>query len=72
MSRAWVLSSASMKEGFGLVVIEATTMATPSVVYNVDGFNEAVLDNKTGILCQKNTPENLAKNMVKLINARKV
>jgi glycosyltransferase involved in cell wall biosynthesis len=65
-ARAHLLSSASMKEGFGLVVIEAAACGTPSVVYNVDGFNEAVKDGQTGVLTGT-TPEALAESMVSLL-----
>jgi glycosyltransferase involved in cell wall biosynthesis len=66
LSRAWILSSASVKEGFGLVIIEAATQGTPSVVYNVKGFKDAVLNGKTGLL-SKQTTEDLAKNILYLI-----
>jgi glycosyltransferase involved in cell wall biosynthesis len=65
LERSTVLASASMKEGYGLVVIEAAAMQTPSVVYNVDGFNEAVEDGKTGVLTDT-TPQALADGLVSL------
>lgn len=67
LERATILASASMKEGYGLVVIEAAAMGTPSVVYNVDGFNEAVVDGKTGILTDTNPPA-LAASIVSLLS----
>lgn len=63
---AHILSSASVKEGFGLVVIEAAASGTPSVVYRVDGFTEAVKDGETGILTDT-SPEALAKELVSLL-----
>ena len=66
-ARAHLLVSASIKEGFGLVVIEAAAHGTPSVVYNVDGFNEAVIHNKTGVLTDTN-PHTLANGVVSLFN----
>lgn len=66
LERATILASASMKEGFGLVVIEAAAMYTPSVVYNVDGFNEAVIDGQTGILTATN-PQALGEAMLALL-----
>ena len=72
LRRAWLLCSASLKEGFGLVTVEAAAMGAPSVVYNVDGFRDSVLNNKTGILCQENTPENLAENIVHLIKNKEL
>src|SRR3989344_2967644 len=50
MGRAHLLLHASVKEGWGLVVIEAASQATPSIVYNVSGLRDSVIDNKTGIV----------------------
>ena len=66
LERATILASASMKEGYGLVVIEAGACGTPSVVYNVDGFNEAVIHNQTGLLTAPNPPA-LAAGIVSLL-----
>ena len=60
MKRAHLLMHASVKEGWGLVIVEAASQATPSVTYNVSGLRDSVLDKKTGILTKKNTPHNLA------------
>ncbi len=66
LSRAWLLSSTSLKEGFGLVIIEAATMGTPSVVYRVPGFRDAVIDGQTGILCSP-TAQSLADHLADII-----
>ena len=55
-----------MKEGFGLVVVEAAAHGAPAVVYNVDGFNEAVIDGQTGVLTDTN-PDALATGIVKTL-----
>lgn len=67
LKRAWALVSTSLREGFGLVVIEAGASGTPAIVYNVPGLCDSVRDKKTGLVCEKNTPENLAQNIKKLI-----
>ncbi len=67
LSKAWVLVSASMKEGFGLVVIEAAAMKTPSIVYDVHGFRDSVKDTITGILSKSN-PEEFAKSLGQVVN----
>jgi glycosyltransferase involved in cell wall biosynthesis len=41
MQQASVLVVTSIKEGWGLVVTEANSMATPAVVYDVDGLRSA-------------------------------
>lgn len=68
MGRARLLLHASIKEGWGLVVIEAASQMTPSVVYNVPGLRDSVKDQQTGIVTKENTPEALAKAAISLIN----
>jgi glycosyltransferase involved in cell wall biosynthesis len=45
MRRASVLAVTSVKEGWGLIVTEANSMATPAVVYDVDGLRSAAGEN---------------------------
>ncbi len=68
MQRSHLIVVTSVKEGWGLIVTEANSQGTPAVVYNVDGLCDAVKDNETGLVCQQNTLENLAENMLKLLN----
>ncbi len=56
LSRAHFLMNPSIREGWGLVVIEAASVGTPTVGYNVPGLRDSIINNKTGILC-KPTPE---------------
>ena len=65
-TEAHLLVSASVKEGYGLVVIEAAAHGTPAVVYNVDGFNEAVVSEKTGILTDTN-PQALSTGILRAL-----
>ncbi len=66
MRKAHILLHASIKEGWGLVVIEAASQETPAVVYNVSGLRDSVRHNKTGIIVSKNTPEELGRQAVYL------
>jgi glycosyltransferase involved in cell wall biosynthesis len=51
LARAWVLALPSLKEGWGLVVLEAAGYAVPSVGYrNAGGVAESVVDGVTGLL----------------------
>ncbi len=52
------------------MVIEAATAGTPSVVYNIPGFSEAVQHEHTGLLCPENTPENMAETLRNLLQDR--
>lgn len=50
ISRAWVLVNPSIREGFGLNVIEANALGVPCVAYDVGGLRDAIINNETGIL----------------------
>lgn len=60
MGKAHVLLHASVKEGWGLVVLEAASRGTPSVVYNVNGLKDVVINKKTGIILNMNNPKDMA------------
>jgi glycosyltransferase involved in cell wall biosynthesis len=57
---AHFLLHTSMREGWGLNVIEANAMGTPAVVYPVAGLVESTLHDQTGIVSREETPESLA------------
>lgn len=72
MRKAHLLLHASIKEGWGLVVIEAASQGTPSVVYNVAGLRDSVKNNKTGIVLNENNAKDMAREAIVLIrNAKK-
>lgn len=54
-----VLVGTSIREGWGLTVTEAATRGVPSVVYDIPGFRDAVVDGRTGLVV-KPTPAALA------------
>lgn len=72
MKRAHLLLHASVKEGWGLVVIEAASQGTPAVVYNASGLRDAVQNGKTGIVVNKNSPEVLAEEALSLVKDKKI
>ncbi|HXT84621.1 MAG TPA: glycosyltransferase family 4 protein, partial [Verrucomicrobiae bacterium] len=67
MKRAHILLHSSIKEGWGLVIVEAASQGTPAVVYNVGGLRDSVKNGKTGIVLQKNTPLEMAKQSLLLL-----
>lgn len=67
LSSAWALISTSLKEGWGLNVIEAAACGTPTVAYKVSGLIDSVKNWQTGILCSKNNPVELGRNLRKLL-----
>lgn len=51
LARAWVLALPSMKEGWGLVVMEAAAHGVPAVAYfEAGGVQESIRDGHTGLL----------------------
>lgn len=68
LSRAHILVNPSIREGWGLVVIEAGSVGTPTVGYNVAGLRNSVLNGKTGLLSQPTNTKALTIKIVKLTN----
>ncbi|MEK9176188.1 MAG: glycosyltransferase, partial [Patescibacteria group bacterium] len=71
MRKSHLLLHGSIKEGWGLVVIEAASQGTPSVVYNSSGLNESVKNNTTGLVVSQNTPLQMATEVISLISDKK-
>lgn len=67
LSKAHILISPSIHEGWGLTVPEAGAVGTVSVVYNSAGLRDLILNGRNGLICKQNTPSDLAKNIVMLL-----
>lgn len=67
LAKVHAVINPSSREGWGLVVIEAAAMGAPTIGYNVPGLRDSILDKKTGLICETNTPSDLAKNVIRLI-----
>jgi glycosyltransferase involved in cell wall biosynthesis len=50
MARAHCLLLPSVREGWGLVVVEANAVGTPAVGYDVPGIRDSIRDGETGVL----------------------
>ncbi len=57
---AHFLIHTSIREGWGLNVIEANAMGTPAVVYPVAGLVDSTLHDETGIVAAAESPESVA------------
>ena len=66
LRQAHVMLSPSVREGWGVSVIEANAMATPAVGYDVPGLRDSILDGVTGFLAQPNDPAGLAKSALRI------
>lgn len=51
LARAHVMLNPSVREGWGLVNIEANSVGTPVVAYDVPGCRDSIQDRITGFLC---------------------
>ncbi len=68
LRRAHLLIHTSIREGWGLNVIEANAMGTPAIVYPVGGLVDSTLDGQTGIVTRDETPEAVADSVQMLLS----
>lgn len=68
LSKAHILVNPSIREGWGLVVIEAGVVGTPTAGYNVAGLRNSVINGKTGLLSHPHNIKALAMKIVKLMD----
>lgn len=67
LSRAHLLVNLSVREGWGLVNIEANAVGIPVVAYRSPGLIDSVKDGISGILCSENTPFCVVKEILNLL-----
>ncbi|MGH7976265.1 MAG: glycosyltransferase family 4 protein, partial [Limisphaerales bacterium] len=66
LRRAHFLVHTSVREGWGLNVIEANAMGTPAIVYPVGGLVDSTLHNETGIVTREETPLSVADSILEI------
>lgn len=64
LRRAHFLVHTSLREGWGLNVIEANAMGTPAVVYPVGGLVDSTVDGETGAVTREETPSAVADSLM--------
>jgi glycosyltransferase involved in cell wall biosynthesis len=67
MAAAHCLLVPSVREGWGLVVIEANSVGTPAVGYDIPGIRDSIRAGSTGRLAVAGDPESLAEQALTLI-----
>jgi glycosyltransferase involved in cell wall biosynthesis len=68
LARAWVLVNPSVREGFGLNVLEAYALGTPCIAYNVAGLRDSIIDGRTGLLVKEDgNVERLAEVIIRVL-----
>ncbi len=66
---SWVLALPSLKEGWGIVVMEAATHSVPSVAYHqAGGVAESIVDGRTGMLVHGDV-EDFARRLGELLES---
>jgi len=68
VGRSWVLVNPSVREGWGLNIIEANALGTPCVAYKVAGLRDSVKDNETGLLAEAGNVADLAEKILMVLN----
>jgi glycosyltransferase involved in cell wall biosynthesis len=66
LRKAHVLLVPSLREGFGINVIEAASAGCPAIGYNVPGLRDSIRDGETGYLVE--TPDEAAARVIELLN----
>jgi glycosyltransferase involved in cell wall biosynthesis len=67
IKRAWILVNPSIREGFGLNVLEANGLGTPCIGYNVPGLRDSIRNGITGLLVESGDIEALGKAMTQIL-----
>jgi len=57
----------SVREGFGLNIIEANAVGTPCVGYDVPGLRDSIMHQKTGFLARDGDVGDLAAKIVRVL-----
>ena len=68
LQNAHLLLHTSVREGWGLNVIEANAMGTPAVVYPVGGLVDSTVDRVTGLISAEESPKSLAAEILSLVD----
>jgi glycosyltransferase involved in cell wall biosynthesis len=69
LRRAHFLVHTSVREGWGLNVIEANAMGTPAIVYPVGGLVDSTLHDETGIVTRDEMPVSVADAFLEIIKS---
>jgi len=67
LKKAWVLTNPSVREGYGLNIIEANALGVPCVAYDVPGLRDSIRDNETGLLVKASGPDPLSETLLRIL-----
>lgn len=72
LSRAHIAINTSIREGWGLVNIEANSMGLPVLAYDVSGSRDSIIDGRTGFLSALGDHKDLAANALRLTHNKNI
>jgi len=72
LAKSWINVHTSLREGFGLNVVESALNAAPSIGYKVPGLVDTIKNKKTGILVENGNIKKLAEAIIFLIKNEKL
>jgi glycosyltransferase involved in cell wall biosynthesis len=67
VGRSWVLVNPSVREGWGLNVVEANALGTPCIAYDVAGLRDSVNNDENGLLAKAGSVEDLAAKTIVIL-----
>ena len=67
LKRCWVLVNPSIREGWGLNVIEANALGTPCVAYDVPGLRDSIQNGHTGLLTENGNIQMLSEKIMHVL-----
>ena len=70
MKMAWVFVNPSSMEGWGVTIIEANSLGTPAMAFNVQGLKESIENGKTGYLVD--TDKDMLEKIIYILKNNKV
>lgn len=68
LRQSWIHINPSLKEGFGLTVLEAASQATPTIGFAIPGLSDLIKNGINGSLVKNETSEELANKISYWIN----
>jgi glycosyltransferase involved in cell wall biosynthesis len=67
LSRAHIILTPAVREGWGLIVTEANAMGTPAIGYDVHGLRDSIRHDETGITIKERSPGAMAQQAILLL-----
>ncbi len=71
LAKSHVLLNPSVREGWGLVNIEANAMGTPVIAYRSPGLIDSIKDGVSGVLVKRGSPKALASKVLDIFKDEK-